>query len=263
MSTSVTSKVGFLIGSIAVGIGAYGCVDARSPTDLGLNRGLQPRGASFAEAVWRGQGASGGICLVSSSATTKTWTFHLTTPDGATSTLTAAFQEGTVQVAATLVTNLAGANNDLTFTAKTAGVGGNSISVKYLAPGAASSPLSVTVLGNQIIIGLGSDAAGNLMITASQLRDAVSADPSASALVGVQLASGNDGTGIVSPMTETFLSGGGLGSATNTYTVAGTKLGGGRSPFEFLITTDAGAILLSASATNAAANSNLTVVGCN
>jgi hypothetical protein len=192
----------------------------------------------------------------------KTWKFHLTAPDGASSTLTSTFEEGNVEVAASLVTTLPALNDDLVFTAKTLGTVGNSISVEFEEPGGPNAPLTVTTIGNRIIVSLASNDAGELTSTASQVQAAISASPSSSDLVNVQLASGNNGTGTVSAMAETFLSGGGLTPANKTYVVPGAKVGGGRSPFEFFVTTQADAILLSASATGAAANSNVTVAGC-
>jgi hypothetical protein len=58
-------------------------------------------------------------------------------------------------VAATLTTSLAGANNDLVFTAKTAGAAGNSITVAYVDPGGVTATATVGVVGNAITVKLG------------------------------------------------------------------------------------------------------------
>jgi len=114
-------------------------------------------------------------------------------------------------VAATLPTALAGGNNDLLFTAKAAGIGGNGLSVKYTDPGAANV-LSVDVVGDAIEVLLGHDGVG-ITSTATQVKAAIDADPEASLLVDVANADGNDGSGIVAAMVETPLANGDDGGA--------------------------------------------------
>lgn len=64
----------------------------------------------------------------------------------------------TEPVAAALTTALAGANNDLVFTAATKGVAGNAITIEYADPGADSQLLAVTVIGTDIKVDLATDA---------------------------------------------------------------------------------------------------------
>lgn len=110
--------------------------------------------------------------------------------------------------AATLTTALAGANDDLTYTADAPGSGGNAITVEYANPGVASSALAVTVTSKAIRVSLATDAASAITSTAAQVRDAVNAHVDASALVTAANATGNDGTGVVTAMAATALTGG-------------------------------------------------------
>jgi hypothetical protein len=75
--------------------------------------------------------------------------------------------------------------------------GGNDIVVEALDPGAANQPLWVSVSGNTISISLATDAAGSLISTAAEVRDAINADPNASALVYADPYRENSGDGIV------------------------------------------------------------------
>ncbi len=109
---------------------------------------------------------------------------------------------------ASMSTALAGADNDLTFTAKQGGTQGNGIMVAYVDPGAVSQPLSVSVSGQVITVNLATDAGGNIISSAAQIREAINQDADASALVTASLAAGNDGTGVVTAMNHTSLAGG-------------------------------------------------------
>lgn len=109
--------------------------------------------------------------------------------------------------AATLTTALAGANNDLTYTAVVTGVGGNSITVIYAVAGN-NTPLSVGVVGNVITVNLATGAGGVATSTAAQVLAAVQASVAASALVTVALAATNDGTGVTVAMGSTALTAG-------------------------------------------------------
>lgn len=84
--------------------------------------------------------------------------------------------------------------------------GGNDLSVELLDPGAAASPLSVSVAGNQISISLGTDAGGALTSTAADVVAAINADGAASALIYAHTYRGSSGLGIVEPQAETALS---------------------------------------------------------
>lgn len=109
-------------------------------------------------------------------------------------------------VAATLSTNLTGSNNDLTFTAVTAGTAANSVTVSYVDPGT-DGALSVGVIGNAITVTL-AYATGAITSTAALVRAALIASAGAAALITPTLKSGNDGTGIVTALSATPLAGG-------------------------------------------------------
>src|SRR5947207_6970155 len=81
---------------------------------------------------------------------------------------------GTSPVAASLTTILSGANNDLVYTARTAGAAGNSISVTYVDPGVTSS-LSISVAGSAVTVDLGRNGS-TITSTAADVRSALAAD---------------------------------------------------------------------------------------
>lgn len=110
-------------------------------------------------------------------------------------------------VAATLTTALTGANNDLKFTAVTAGVAGNSITIDYVDPGGASATLSCTVLVNAITVSLGRTLSA-IDTTATALAAIIAGTPAAAALVTAANAAGNTGAGLVTALAATPLAGG-------------------------------------------------------
>lgn len=107
--------------------------------------------------------------------------------------------------AATLTTALAGANNDLSYTAKTAGA--SAITVRYVVAGA-STPLTVSVSGSDITVNVATNGSSAATSTATQVKTAIDGNGPASALVSVANAAGNDGTGVVAAMGATALTGG-------------------------------------------------------
>lgn len=116
-------------------------------------------------------------------------------------------------VQATLTTALTGSNNDLVYTAKSGGTWGNSIQVAYIDPGGTSADLSVTVGGFLITVNL-ARAASAISSIASDIATAVMANTDAAGLLeSVENASSNDGTGLVTALTATALSGGIYGQA--------------------------------------------------
>lgn len=108
---------------------------------------------------------------------------------------------------AALTTALTGANNDLTYTARVGGPGGNSIRVQYVVAGN-NTPLTVDVQGFDIIVNVATSAGGAAISTAAQIMTAVLR--AASQLVTVANASANDGTGVVTSLSITNLTGGSL-----------------------------------------------------
>jgi hypothetical protein len=106
---------------------------------------------------------------------------------------------------AALTTNLSGTNNDLVFTARAQGSPGAAVSIEYLNPGTANQSLAITVTGYAISISLATDATPVVTTTAAQISALIANSPAARALVTVANAAGNDGTGVVTAMTKTFL----------------------------------------------------------
>lgn len=113
------------------------------------------------------------------------------------------FSDGT---ASSLTTTLAGANNDLVFTARQIAADGDGITVAYVNPGVLAT-LVVTVSGRAISVALAHDGV-SITSTAGAVALAIAAKPSAAALVSVANATGNDGTGVVTALAATSLAGG-------------------------------------------------------
>lgn len=107
----------------------------------------------------------------------------------------------------TLTTSLAGANNDLTFIARTPGTAGNALRVAIVVAGN-NTPLSVSVAGNDITINSATGAAGAVTSTGADVVRVVNASPTASLKVWASVAApGNDGTGLVAALALTNLAG--------------------------------------------------------
>lgn len=115
---------------------------------------------------------------------------------------------------ASLTTALTGTNNDLVYTARSGGPGGNSIRVQYIDPGGTTA-LSVAVQGYDILVTLATTAAV-ITSTATQVKTAV--DRAASHLVTIANASSDDGSGVVTALALTPLSGGSLQKTPPTQT---------------------------------------------
>lgn len=134
--------------------------------------------------------------------------------DGATLSVSVTNDDITVSLgtaddtAATLATNLTGTNNDLTYTAVADGAAGNDVTVAYVDPAGNDQALDVNVTGTDIVVSLATGPAGAITSTASDVRTAVLAEGAAAALVSVANKAGNDGTGVVTALTETSLAGG-------------------------------------------------------
>jgi len=101
-----------------------------------------------------------------------------------------------------LVTALTGSNNDLSFIARAAG--DQSVTITYAVAGN-DTPLTVSVVGQAITVNVATDGSGNATSTAADVLAAVQASVTANALVIVALASGNDGTGVVTALSSTPL----------------------------------------------------------
>jgi autotransporter-associated beta strand protein len=107
---------------------------------------------------------------------------------------------------AAFTTNLTAAtNNDLVFTAVASGAAGEVVSIEYVDPFVADSPLSVTVNGSAITVSLATNSLSGITTVASEVKAAIAASGAASALVAVDNAAANDGSGLVAAMSAVSL----------------------------------------------------------
>lgn len=111
-------------------------------------------------------------------------------------------------VAATLTTALTGADNDLTFTAKIGGAGGNAITVRLVDPAGNNQALAVTVSELAISVSLATGSGGAITSTAAQVAAAINADATAKMLISAVVKTGDAGTGVVTALAATNLAGG-------------------------------------------------------
>lgn len=110
---------------------------------------------------------------------------------------------------AVLSTNLAGANNDLVYTAVATGAAGNAITIAYVDPAGNDQVLGVVVVGSAITVNLATGVAGAITSTGDDIKAAIALVPAAVALVGVVVdKAANDGSGVVIAMAPTNLAGG-------------------------------------------------------
>jgi hypothetical protein len=110
---------------------------------------------------------------------------------------------------AALTTAITGTNNDLVFTAKVGGPAGNSIRVQYVVAGA-STPLTISVQGFDIIVNVATSAGSAATSTSAEIKSALDANFDVTRLITVAHAASNDGTGVVAAMSITALAGGSL-----------------------------------------------------
>ena len=109
---------------------------------------------------------------------------------------------------ASLTTALTGTNNDLKYTAVRPGTEGNNARVAYVVAGA-NTPLSVARSGNDVTVNVATNGSSVATSTAAQVAAAVNASDEAKHLVRAENATGNDGSGVVTALAVTALSGGG------------------------------------------------------
>lgn len=110
------------------------------------------------------------------------------------------------KVRATLTTAM-GSNKDLTYRARLAGAAGNLIRLTYISSGTGTS-LSVAVDSTAINVTLATDGSGVITSTADNVKDIVNSSFSAFGLVYAVRAAGQTGSGVVTALSSTFLSGG-------------------------------------------------------
>jgi Zinc carboxypeptidase/Chitobiase/beta-hexosaminidase C-terminal domain len=84
--------------------------------------------------------------------------------------------------------------------------GGNDITAEFVNPGVANAPLTVTMTGNDLLVSLGTDAAGAASSTAAQVVEAINANTAARPRVFAASYRGNVGAGIVEPHAKVNLS---------------------------------------------------------
>ena len=84
--------------------------------------------------------------------------------------------------------------------------GGNDTTAELRNPNAMNSPLAVTVTGKDILVSLATGAAGELTSTATDVINAVNANPAARALAKAHTYRNNTGTGIAQPRAKVNLS---------------------------------------------------------
>ncbi len=125
---------------------------------------------------------------------------------------------------ASLTTALTGANNDLVYTAKQGGPGGNSIRVEYVVAGN-NTPLTIAVRGYDITVNVATSGAGAATSTSAQVKSALESNADSLRLVTIAHAASNDGTGVVTALTLTALAGGSLAIAQPALTDGDTTNG--------------------------------------
>lgn len=125
---------------------------------------------------------------------------------------------------ASLTTALSGSDNDLVFTAVEKGQEGTEVTIEYVNPGTSAS-LNIDTQGSGIKVNLAHNGSA-ITSTAADIKTAIEADTTASALVTVANASSNDGTGVVTAMAETPLGSAGydFGVAEETATAQYDKI---------------------------------------
>ena len=88
------------------------------------------------------------------------------------------------------------AGDDLVFTAANPGKGGNLITLTFVDPGAPNQALSVSVVGKDITVNLGTDGGSVLNSTLQEIKDAINNNPDAKLLGRAELLSGILGTAV-------------------------------------------------------------------
>ena len=104
--------------------------------------------------------------------------------------------------------------------------GGNDLTAEFVNPGVADSPLTVSMIGNDLSVRLATNSAGALTATAAQVIAAINATPAVAPLLVAQTYRGNAGAGVVQPRTKGNLSDF-LSTATNAHVP--------RGPFEYSV----------------------------
>lgn len=137
---------------------------------------------------------------------------NLTLSQAATGSTTTSLSFGpadaTILQQATLTTSLTGSNNDIVFTSNDPAYG-NSLSVTYRDPSANNATLSVVVNNSyNVVVNLATGSGGAITTIASDIVSAINSNGTqANALLWATNAAGNNGTGVVTAMSQTSLTG--------------------------------------------------------
>ncbi len=91
------------------------------------------------------------------------------------------------------VTTTGGARGNLSLTATEYGAGGNGVSLEFVNKGV-NQTLSISVIGKEIVVSLGTDAVGQVTSTLDDVVDAINGSAAASALVTAEASGWNTGT---------------------------------------------------------------------
>lgn len=122
-------------------------------------------------------------------------------------------QVGTPAVA-TNTTGTVESNNGLTWSAKGPGLSGNDISITLTKPAVSNAVLTVSVINTEVRVALATDQNGDISSTAAQVLAAVQAHSGANRTINVAHTPTSDGTGVMTAVTKTNLTGG-LGYESN------------------------------------------------
>lgn len=174
---------------------------------LAVNDGTESPGMTLTAATAGLVGNNLRYRLLAATATPAAAITHAVTNSGEVATYTFS-PRTTAGTASSLTTSLTGDDNDLVFTARTVGTGGDAITVEYVDPSANDAALSVDVTGDAITVNLATDSGGTITSTANEVRQALIESADAMALVSVAFASSNDGSGVVTALAATNLAGG-------------------------------------------------------
>lgn len=111
-------------------------------------------------------------------------------------------------VKAGLTTAMTGSENDITLVAKTGGTAGNAITLALVDPAGNNASLGIVVTGNAIVANLATGSGGAISTTAALLVAAINNSAEAFALVAAYVAPANAGSGLVTALAATALTGG-------------------------------------------------------
>jgi len=109
---------------------------------------------------------------------------------------------------ASAILNPVGDNNNIVITAKHPGTAGNAISVALVDPTQNNSALVINLVGDTINVMLATDGAGAIISTAAEVIAAINSALVVKDLVSAANAADNDGTGVVTAINATALTGG-------------------------------------------------------